>query len=83
MFSKADFLFLLPISIKGEELLGFSICLSLVVLLCFLFAFLSALHSENKPVAFVSFLFKYSILVHVQDAVMFGLADNTWSCNFL
>lgn len=82
MFLKADFLFLLLVSIKEEELLGFSICLSLVVLLCFLFAFLSASHSENKPVDFVISL-KYSILVHVQDAVMFGLADNTWSCNFL
>lgn len=82
MFLKADFLFLLPITIKGEELLGFSICLSLVML-CFLFAFLSASHSENKPVGFVSFLFKYSILIHVQDAVMFGLADNIWRYNFL
>lgn len=55
LFLKVDFLFLLLISIKGEELLGFSICLSLVMLLCFLFAFLSASHSKNKLVSFVSF----------------------------
>lgn len=82
-FRKQISSFLLLRSIKGEELLGFSICLSLVMLLCFLFAFLPPSHSENKPVGFVSFLFKYSVLVHVQDAVTFGLADNTWSCNFL
>lgn len=67
MVLKLGFLFLLLRIVKGEELLGFSICHLLVMMLSFPFAFLSASHSENKPAGFVSF---HSTLV--QDAVMFG-----------
>lgn len=67
---KPGFLFLLLRSVKGEELLGFSICHLLVMLLSFPFASPSASHSENKPAGFCVISLKYCILV--QDAAMFG-----------
>lgn len=74
VLAEADFLFLLLRSIKGEELLGFSTCLSLPTQLCFLFAFLSASHSGNTAASSVSFLLESSIPRHEQDAEGFGAA---------